>query len=234
VSNQALGDYSTVPGGYKSVAGGTASFAAGLRARAVNSGAFVWADANSSSDYYYFASESDNEFAARATGGVRFVTAVNASNVPTAGVALGAGGGSWTSISDRAAKQDLTDVDPQAVLSKLVAIPVYTWRYRTEVSRALHMGPTAQDFRAAFGLGDSDKTITTIDEAGVALAAIQGLHQLIQDKDAQIAIQRQRIADLEDRMAQVESLRGELAALRQALAELRTAKEAVAAGARVQ
>jgi hypothetical protein len=36
------------------------------------------------------------------------------------------------------------------------------------------MGPTAQDFRAAFGLGPNDTTISVVDADGVALAAIQG------------------------------------------------------------
>lgn len=43
----------------------------------------------------------------------------------------------------------------------------------------------AQDFYTAFGLGDSDKAISTIDLDGVALAAIQGLYQVVQEKDKQ-------------------------------------------------
>ena len=35
----------------------------------------------------------------------------------------------------------------------------------------------AQDFFAAFGLGASDKTISTVDSQGVALLAIQALEQ---------------------------------------------------------
>jgi len=49
------------------------------------------------------------------------------------------------------------------------------------------MGPMAQDFWAAIGLGDSDKSITTVDADGVALAAIQGLHQVVQERDQRIA-----------------------------------------------
>ena len=39
-----------------------------------------------------------------------------------------------------------------------------------------HVGPMAQDFYAAFGVGEDDRDITSIDEDGVALAAIQALH----------------------------------------------------------
>ena len=54
--------------------------------------------------------------------------------------------------------------------------------------RSRHLGPTAQDFRAAFGLGEDDTTISTVDEQGVALAAIQGLYAVVQAKDGRIAV----------------------------------------------
>ena len=63
------------------------------------------------------------------------------------------------------------------------------------------MGPMAQDFHAAFGLGVSDKLIDTIDPDGVALAAIQGLHALVQEKDAEIAELRSRQAVMNDQLA---------------------------------
>jgi hypothetical protein len=44
----------------------------------------------------------------------------------------------------------------------------------------------AQDFFAAFKVGESDKTITTVDPDGVAFAAIQGLHEELKDRDAKI------------------------------------------------
>ena len=45
----------------------------------------------------------------------------------------------------------------------------------------------AQDFHTAFDLnGADDKHIATVDEEGVALAAIQGLNQRLNEKDAEI------------------------------------------------
>jgi hypothetical protein len=44
----------------------------------------------------------------------------------------------------------------------------------------------SQDFMAAFGLGNNDKAIGSQDADGVALAAIQGLHQLIRQQDAEM------------------------------------------------
>jgi DNA-binding transcriptional MerR regulator len=48
------------------------------------------------------------------------------------------------------------------------------------------MGPTAQDFYAAFALGRDDTHIASLDTSGVALAAIQGLYQLSKEQAARI------------------------------------------------
>ncbi len=72
------------------------------------------------------------------------------------------------------------------------------------------MGPMAQDFHAAFGLGVSDKLIDTIDPDGVALAAIQGLNTELQErlaeKDAEIAENKAEITQLEARLERLEVL----------------------------
>ena len=69
--NAANGFWSTVPGGANNTAAGVYSFAAGQNASANHAGTFVWADASA---YTAFSSSTQNEFAVRATGGVRFVT----------------------------------------------------------------------------------------------------------------------------------------------------------------
>ena len=43
------------------------------------------------------------------------------------------------------------------------------------------MGPTAQDFRAAFGLGDFPLRINTVDADGVALAGVKALDARTRD-----------------------------------------------------
>lgn len=82
--NTASGAYSTVIGGYLNTAGGLYSLAAGLRARAYNNGSRVFTDAND----YDFVSVADNEFAVRATGGVRFVTGLDAIGAPNKTVTI--------------------------------------------------------------------------------------------------------------------------------------------------
>jgi TolA-binding protein len=76
------------------------------------------------------------------------------------------------------------------LLEKLNSIPIETWNFRSQDDSIRHMGPMAQDFYAAFGLGEDDKHISTVDADGVALAGVQALYRMVgrmvQEKDAQI------------------------------------------------
>jgi hypothetical protein len=200
-TNTASGDRATVPGGRYNTAAGVLSFAAGLRAKANNQGCFVWGDSTDAD----VACNDNNRFIARASGGVYLYSSSDLST----GSYLAAGSGSWSSVSDRALKDNFTPVDGQEVLASLAEIPITTWNYQAQDASIRHMGPTAQDFRNAFGLGESDTAISTVDADGVALAAIQGLDELLQEKDAQIA-------DLEARVGALEEGTGVKAAVSQA------------------
>ena len=133
-------------------------------------------------------------------------------------------GGSCTGCSppsDRALKANISSVNPRLILNKLAALPIQTWNYKSEPETVRHLGPMAQDFRAAFGLGRDDHTLNTVDAQGVTMASVQALYQLMLEKDQQIQrlvlekdkeIERQmrlseqqgrRIARLEARLNQV-------------------------------
>lgn len=106
--------------------------------------------------------------------------------------------------SSRAIKTDIVAADPRAVLRAVSALPLAQWSYKADAG-VRHVGPMAEDFYRAFGLGSDDKHIATGDQAGVALLAIQGLDQVVAEKD-------HRIADLEGRVAALEGMLRELAA----------------------
>ena len=99
--------------------------------------------------------------------------------------------------SDRNLKSNFSAVNPRFILNRLASVPIQTWNYNFESKDVRHLGPVAQDFRAAFGLGDGDKTINTVDANGVAFAAIQGLYQMIQEKDRKIDQLQNRLTELE-------------------------------------
>lgn len=196
---------------------GSYSLAAGRRASAWNQGTFVWADSTNAD----FAISNDDRFAARASGGVYFYT----NSSLTAGSYLAAGSGTWASVSDRNVKENFVTVSGDEVLEKLAAIPISTWNYRSEDRSIRHIGPMAQDLHAAFGLGDSDKSIATIDADGLTFAAIQGLYQKVKEKDVQIAAQQRRIGDLEQRLAALEGVVRQLAQKESPATSVRAAAE---------
>jgi DNA-binding beta-propeller fold protein YncE len=99
--------------------------------------------------------------------------------------------------SDRNTKENFAHINPQEMLAKVAALPVTEWNYKSDSKAKQHIGPMAQDFQAAFGLnGSDDKHISVVDEGGVALAAIQGLNQKLNEKDAEIEALRQSVAEL--------------------------------------
>ena len=137
---------------------------------------------------------------ARAVGGVNFRTNAALTN----GCSIAAGGSGWTCTSSRETKKDFTAMDVVEVLKHVAQMPITRWRYRTETSGAHHVGPMAEDFHAAFALGEDDKAINSIDASGVALAAIQGLNQLLGKKDVEIQAQNERIKMLEDALVAIQ------------------------------
>ena len=128
----------------------------------------------------------------------------------TVGATLAPGSGTWASASDRNLKTDVANVDDAAVLEKVAALPISRWSYKSERG-VRHLGPMAQDFYAAFRVGEDDKHITSIDEDGVALTAIKALHTdnltLHADNDALRTDNRTLHAQLADLRLQVAALR---------------------------
>ena len=184
--------YATIPGGNYNVAAGSYSFAFGNGAEALHEGAFVWGD----SSPYYISSTVSNSWTARASGGVRFFS----DSLATVGVQLAAGGNAWSAMSDRNVKENFRPVDQRVVLEKVCRLPVTEWNLISQPTGIRHIGAMAQDFQAAFGVGEDDRHISTTDADGVALAAIQGLNQkveqVVKEKNAQIQTLEKDVAEL--------------------------------------
>jgi hypothetical protein len=127
---------------------------------------------------------------------------------------------SESTISDRAAKKDVAPVDAAALLDKLAHVPVFQWHYQWEETAATrHLGPMAQDFKAAFYPGRDDKSITTLEFDGVALAAIQGLNQKVEEQASQL---KAKEAQLQEQQKQINALLSRLGALEEKLASITT------------
>ncbi len=91
-------------------------------------------------------------------------------------------GTTWNNASDANSKENFQQIDGEQILEKLEDLEITRWNY---IGRddAEHIGPTAQDFYKAFGVGSDDKTISTVDPSGIALAAIKELYKKSKEVD---------------------------------------------------
>lgn len=106
--------------------------------------------------------------------------------------------------SDHALKREFAAVEADAILERVVALPITTWSYRSEDPSVRHLGPMAQDFKASFGLGSTDTAIFPIDADGVALTSIQALARRLAAAEAENEELRESLASLEARLAALE------------------------------
>lgn len=213
--------FSSTAMGFTSEASGQGSVALGYRVTADadyamalghrvgtggRAGSFIWGDQSTTLVHTNTAS---NQFMVRAAGGVRLRTNASLST----GCDLPAGSGVFSCTSDRNQKEDFRHIDGETVLEKLAQMPVQSWRYKDEAAGVRHLGPVAQDFRAAFGLGTDDASIGLLDMDGVNMVAIQALER--------------RTQELSAKSAEVEALKSELAEMKRTMARLEAGMQAL-------
>jgi hypothetical protein len=212
-TSTALGEFCTAPG--------VASVALGYYAHTnARDGSFVFADRSVLDDGDIFTDEAFRAQVAnsanwRVSGGFRIFT----NSTRTAGVTIQQGNatsnwgqsnaviststgaylsttGVWTNVSDRRKKHRFEAVSGEDVLARLRQVPITRWRYKADAAQAAHLGPMAQDFRRAFGLGPDSVSIGTIDADGVALAAAQALDARTRQHQTELAALRAENARL--------------------------------------
>ncbi len=215
-TNIASGNRSVASGGQNNCAGGDFSWAGGIgaTARAGNGvgdvaclfgsnsgdangdeGSFVWGGSGG------ITSSGPNQFLVRAAG-VFFGEFPLAVNIPAgrfintnSGAHLTTGG-VWTNASSRTLKENFAPIDARAILDKVNNLAISSWNYKNS-PEGEHIGPMAEDFKAAFGLAGDGKSIGTVDADGVALAAIQGLNAKLEQLSQENAELHQRLRALE-------------------------------------
>ncbi len=202
-NNSATGSSATIPGGNGNSATNY-SFAAGRYPNAEHDGTFVW---GSAPGILATVTESfaENSFTVRCQGGARFYTA----NGTGTGAWLKVGLSSWDVASDSNAKTKVTRVSPREVLARLAGLPVTECEYKSAPQRRF-LGPMAQDFHAAFGLGNDDKTINTLDADGVLFLSVKGLVEELKERDKVIEELKAKSADVAELKAELRALREEL------------------------
>ncbi|HEU4882381.1 MAG TPA: tail fiber domain-containing protein [Longimicrobium sp.] len=206
--------------GEDNTASGASSVALGYHAHTnARSGSFVFGDRSTVDSIRAGVNHSANW---RVSGGFRVFTSSNL----TTGVTIQSGSvvsnwgqsnaviststgaylgtdGVWHDVSDVNRKHLFAEVSGEDVLARLRTLPITTWTYRVDADDVRHLGPTAQDFHAAFGLGSDPTTIAGVDEGGVALAAAQALDRRTTGQEARIQALEARNAELERQNAEM-------------------------------
>ena len=117
-------------------------------------------------------------------------------------------GGAWTNASDVAKKENFEPLNGGEILDRIDQLPITRWSYKGVAGQ--HIGPVAQDFYRIFHVGDNDRTISTIDPSGIALAGIRELYgkysatlqqtgeqqNIISEQQSRIEQQQEQIDDL--------------------------------------
>ena len=111
--------------------------------------------------------------------------------------------GTFSNPSSRLLKEGFEPLDPKTVLDKFAGLSIQEWSYKSDDRKLRHIGPTVEDFQASFGLGTEGQYIFPMDVQGVTMTAVQGLYQVVQEKDAEISALRQRLAALEELVAKL-------------------------------
>jgi hypothetical protein len=197
-SATALGHYVTASG-FKSMALGSYANTNGKLGAVVMSTGAYGVEVKAAADYQFVARANRFWFGNNAN-----VTAPAGQLIVTSTGAHLTVGGAWVNSSDVNRKENFAGVDGETVLNKLAALPIHSWNYRDEDSTTRHVGPTAQDFRAAFGLGASETAIATVDADGVALTAVQALERRTREQAQEIQELRSALEQLRDRLERMD------------------------------
>jgi len=231
---------SSFAAGEDNTASGAASVALGYHAHTnARQGAFVFSDRSSVDTLRAGVNHSANW---RVSGGFRIFTASNLSTgvtiqsgasvsnwgqasavISTSTGALLTTGGVWQNASDVNRKHLFADVSGEDVLVRLRSLPITSWSYKVEDAAVRHIGPTAQDFYATFGLGTDERSIGTVDADGVALVAAKALEVRTYTQAEEIAGLRTENADQATRIQALERQNAELTARLERLEALMTA-----------
>jgi len=114
--------------------------------------------------------------------------------------------GDFAVLSSREAKRITGSVEPQRILSQMLRLPLEFWHYKDDPSRRVHLGPMAEDWSEAFTFGGASETLSLVDATGVTIAAIQGLHAELRDRDRSIAALEAANAELRSQLAELSGL----------------------------
>lgn len=142
----------------------------------------------------------------------------------------------FTFVSDSTKKENFLQTDGEMVLRKLRDFRLTSWNYKGHDPATMrHYGPMAQDFFAAFGRDDmgivgTDTTLTGSDVTGINMIAIQALEKRtarIEQLQAENAMLKKRLAEIEARDDKIAALKAQNSAFEKRFAQMEMALQKV-------
>jgi hypothetical protein len=115
-------------------------------------------------------------------------------------------GGTVNGSSDKNIKENFTAVNHFDILDKVSQIEITEWNYISDADATRHIGPMAQDFYSAFGVGTDEKHISMADINGVALASIKALNEKLEEKNSKIEDLEAQNKALQQQLSRIEAM----------------------------
>jgi hypothetical protein len=204
--SRAMANVSTVIGNNASTTTGLYSMVLGSYVNGSNRQAcFLYGDRSTTT---VMIPTANYQFRIRAAGGIYFYS----DPLLTSGVSLLPGAGSWSTLSDVSRKENMEAVNNEKILEGIAQLRIRSWSYRSQQGHIRHIGPTAQQFKKIFGVGESKRLLSMVDADGVIMAGILGIderHQrFLQQYHKTVTHLRELqegYSDLEERLQKIEN-----------------------------
>lgn len=204
--SRAMANVSTVIGNNASTTTGLYSMVLGSYVNGSNRQAcFLYGDRSTTT---IMIPTANYQFRIRAAGGIYFYS----DPLLTSGVSLLPGAGSWSTLSDVSRKENIEVVNNETILQGIAQLKVKSWSYRSQQGNIRHIGPTAQQFKKIFGVGESKRLLSMVDADGVIMAGILGIderHQRFLQQyhttTTNLRELQEGYSDLEERLQKIEN-----------------------------
>jgi hypothetical protein len=129
------------------------------------------------------------------TGTAKFIEGSNGAYLSSGGV--------WVNVSDKNLKENIQPVEQNDMLNKINQLKISSWNYTREGNNVKHIGPMAEEFYQLFNVGNDNKSISTIDPAGISLVGIQALSRQNAELKTMVSNQNDKILELQNKIEQL-------------------------------
>lgn len=159
---------SFVGGRESTVSSSSDAIVIGTMATANHNNVFMFSDATATTTT---TSQANNAFHVGAAGGSQLLTGLG----PDVGVSLAANGTAWASLSDERSKENIVEVDYDAMATVVEKLPMYNFKFKSDRTSTPWLFTTAQKWHETTRLDrkKNQLAVDTYDVDGINIAALK-------------------------------------------------------------